>query len=141
MPATSGPLLLDTHYWIWLETGAAERFAGTLLKSIESAAARGALLVSVMSVWEVGMLEAKGRIQLHCSCSQWVRDALATPGLQQAPLTAEIALDSTRLPDWAHGDPIDRILVATARSTGARLVTADKKLIEYGRAGHVGIFR
>ena len=101
----SVPLLLDTHYWIWLQSGAAEQFSDRILKAIEGAAAHGNLLVSVISVWELGMLEAKGRIQLQSPCEEWVKNALETPGLQLAPLTPEIALDSTRLPEPFHGDP------------------------------------
>jgi PIN domain nuclease of toxin-antitoxin system len=86
------------------------------------------------------LLEARGRIRLKSPCEEWVREALATPGLVLAPLTPEIALDSSRLPPPFHGDPADRIIAATARRLGARLLTRDQKLIEYGRMRHIGIF-
>ena len=86
------------------------------------------------------MLEAKGRIRLKPSCEEWVKEALATPGLALAPITPEIALESSRLPGPFHGDPADRIIVATARRMGARLMTRDQKLIQYGRKGHLAIF-
>jgi PIN domain nuclease of toxin-antitoxin system len=76
------------------------------------------------------MLEAKRRVKLDRPCEEWVRAALDVPGVRLAPLTAEIAIDSTRLD--LHGDPADRILVATARRLGARLMTADWRLLEYG---------
>jgi PIN domain nuclease of toxin-antitoxin system len=135
--ATTGPLLLDTHYWIWLQAGAREQFTQAVLRSINQAAATGNLLISVMSVWEVGMLEAKGRIQIHVPCEQWVREALQMPGLSVAPLTPEIALASSFLPEPFHGDPADRIIVATARSLGARLVTRDSRILAYSRKRHV----
>jgi PIN domain nuclease of toxin-antitoxin system len=90
-----------------------------------------------MSVWELGMLESKGRIQLDIPCEQWVQQALAIPGLSVAPLTPEIALASTRLPEPFHGDPTDRSIVATARTLGLRLATRDSKILEYGRNRHV----
>jgi len=65
-----------------------------------------------------------------------VKEALATPGLALAPITPEIALESSRLPGPFHGDPVDRIIVATARRMGAQLMTRDQKLIQYGRKGH-----
>ncbi|MGA2198016.1 MAG: type II toxin-antitoxin system VapC family toxin, partial [Bryobacteraceae bacterium] len=74
--ATEPPLLLDTHYWIWLQAGAREHFTGPALKAIERAAGQGNLLLSVISVWELGMLEAKGRIRLTSTCERWVKDAL-----------------------------------------------------------------
>jgi PIN domain nuclease of toxin-antitoxin system len=134
----SAPILLDTHYWIWMQLGS-EQFTGKARRAIESAAAEGGLLLSVISVWELGMLEAKHRIQLRSPCEQWVREALATPGLTLVSLTPEIALDSSRLPEPFQGDPADRIIVASARRMGARLLTRDKRLIEYGRSRHVAL--
>lgn len=131
------PLLLDTHYWIWLQFGIREQITPPVLKAIDQAAATGTLWLSVMSVWEVGMLESKGRLQLYAPCEQWVREALAMPGLSVAPLTPEIALASSRLPLPFHGDPADRIIVATARALGARLVTRDNKILAYSRKRHV----
>ena len=134
------PLLLDTHYWIWLQLGGAGRFTEAMRKAVQQAADLGNLLISVFSIWEVGMLEAKGRIRLKPSCNEWVKEALATPGLAVAPLTPEIALESCRLPEPFHGDPADRIIVATARKMNARLLTRDRKLLEYGRKHRLGLF-
>ena len=136
---SSEPLLLDTHYWIWLQSGLKYQLTPKILRLIEQAAAKGRMLLSVISVWELGVLEAKGRVRLQLPCDQWVREALATPGLSLAPLTPEIALESSRLPGAFHGDPADRIIVATARSFGARLLTRDRKMIEYGRQRHVAV--
>jgi PIN domain nuclease of toxin-antitoxin system len=132
-------LLLDTHYWIWLQFGVREQLTPPVLKAVDQAAASGNLLLSVMSVWELGLLEAKGRIELYAPCEEWVRTALAMPGLSVAPLTPEIALASSRLPEPFHGDPADRIIVATARTMGARLATRDSKILEYGRKRHVAL--
>jgi PIN domain nuclease of toxin-antitoxin system len=68
-----------------------------------------------------------------------VKEALATPGLVLAPITPEIALESSRLPRPFHGDPADRIIVATARRMAARLMTRDQKLIQYARKCHFAI--
>ena len=131
--AAEPPLLLDTHYWIWMESGDIDRVPQRLRLAIQQASSAGALLLSVISVWELGLLEAKGRIELHSSCEDWVRDALATPGLALVPLTPEIAIDSTRLEESFHGDLADRIIMATARRMRARLLTRDQKMLEYAR--------
>jgi PIN domain nuclease of toxin-antitoxin system len=55
---------------------------------------------------------------------------LATPGLVLVPLTPEIAIDSSRLPASFHGDPADRIILATAKRMGARHVTRDRKMLD-----------
>jgi PIN domain nuclease of toxin-antitoxin system len=127
------PLLLDTHYWIWLQLGFAEQVGKRIQGLIQEAADAGKLLLSVISVWELGLLEAKGRIQFNSPCEVWVKEALATPGLVLVLLTPEIAIDSTRLPHPFHGDPADRIIVATARKLGARLATRDRKMLDYAR--------
>jgi len=133
------PLLIDTHYWIWLQFGIRERLTTQSLSLIQTAAEHNNLLLSVMSVWEVGMLESKGRLHLETTCLEWVEEALAMPGLSLAPLTPAIALESTRLPGTFHGDPADRIIVSTARIMKARLLTSDKNIRAYARNRHVSL--
>jgi PIN domain nuclease of toxin-antitoxin system len=132
------PILLDTHAWVWTMEGAGE-IGRRARGGGGEAAPRGAVLVSVISVWEVAMLEAKGRVRFTLEIGEWVRRALAAPGVRLAELTPEIAIDSTRLPGGVHGDPADRILVATARRTGAALVTRDERLLELGAAGVLAV--
>jgi PIN domain nuclease of toxin-antitoxin system len=122
-----------------MQAGTRRELSRSVEKAIADAAAAGNLLLSVISVWELGLLESKGRVELSTPCEQWVRDALAIPGLSVAPLTPEIALASSRLPEPFHGDPADRIIVATARALGARLVTRDSKIREYARKRHLSV--
>lgn len=129
----AAPLLLDTHVWIWLLNGSERRIASSTLGLIRKAASLAQVFVSVISVWEVGMLEAKGRIVLPLDGVGWVRQALKAPGIALAALTPEIALESSRLPGEFHGDPADRILAATARNLQATLVTQDQRILRYAR--------
>jgi PIN domain nuclease of toxin-antitoxin system len=129
-------LLLDTHIWLWLLNGETAQLSESCLAAINSAKQ---LNVSAISIWEVGMLEAKGRIQLQKTCLDWVREALKAPKLKLVPLTPEIAIESSRLPGTLHGDPADRILAATSRLTGASLVTKDRKLIIYGQQSFISV--
>lgn len=131
------PLLLDTHVWIWLMDGAERELGRRALDAVAAASARGRVLVSAISVWEVAMLEAKGRLRFSLEVGEWVRRALAAPGLRLADLSPEIAVESSRLPGEVHGDPADRILMATARRLGAALVTRDARILEYARGGHL----
>jgi PIN domain nuclease of toxin-antitoxin system len=94
------------------------------------------IVVSAITPWEIGLLTSKGRLQLGADVMQWIRAALAKPGVYLAPLEPEIAVASTRLPFEMHADPADRILVATARHLGATLVTADGALLDLARSGH-----
>lgn len=138
MAETRTPLfLLDTHVWIWLMSGDQTLRSSAALPAIEAAIEVRALRVSVISVWEVGMLDSQDRIGLPNGCEAWTRQALSAPGISLAPLTPQVALASSRLPGIIHGDPADRILVATARSLDATLITRDRRILEYSAAGHV----
>ena len=77
------------------------------------------------------MLVALGRLKLRTPVREWVTEALCYPGVQLLELTPEIAIASTELPSPFHRDPADRFLVATARAYGNRLVTSDRKIVEY----------
>lgn len=133
-------LALDTHIWIWLMEGTAD-LKPRLRKRMEACARDGELLVSAISPWEVGMLEAKGRVTFDQDCAAWVRDALSAPGIRLVPLDPDIAVASTRLPGDFHGDPADRIIVATARAFACELVTADAGIALYAKAGHLRVMR
>ena len=129
--------LLDTHIWIWLFEGTPGRFDAGTIGRLERAAADDDVLVSAISVWEVAMLQQAGRLTLADDTPAWVARALDRPGVRLAPLSPSILIESTRLPGKLHRDPVDRMLIATARVTGATLVTRDQQIRRYGRAGHV----
>jgi PIN domain nuclease of toxin-antitoxin system len=132
-------LLLDTHCWLWAQLGLANQLSRGALSAIRRAESSGGLRVSVISVWELGMLEQQGRISLPMDIRTWAREALAQPGISLAQLTPEIAIESSHLPGALHGDPADRILTATARIIGATLLTKDRRLIEYSRQHYVRV--
>jgi PIN domain nuclease of toxin-antitoxin system len=124
-------LLLDTHILIWLVAGDSS-LSHSFLKTIEESSRTDSILISPISLWEIGMLVEKKRIALTMDCQQWIDEVLNSPGIRLAPISAKIAILSTRLPGTVHGDPADRILIATAHEENAVLVTADDKLLEYG---------
>jgi PIN domain nuclease of toxin-antitoxin system len=132
-------LLLDTHIWLWYAEGDAERLPPSSVKKLEVARKEEGLLVSAISVWELGMHVAKGRIQLPVPLRDWVDQALAPPGLRLLPLDAAAAIESTLLPGELHGDPADRFLIASARTEGAALATRNRHILQYGKAGFVRV--
>ncbi|MGH8603916.1 MAG: type II toxin-antitoxin system VapC family toxin [Gammaproteobacteria bacterium] len=133
-------LLLDTHVWLWVAEGIAEKIPAEAMQHVDRAAREGGLYVSVISVWEIGMLAAKGRIRLSKPVRHWVNEALEAPGLRLLPLEPGIALDCNDLPGDFHPDPADRILVASARHLDAPLITHDRRVIAYGQAGHFTVY-
>src|ERR1700692_4786388 len=126
-------LLLDTHIWLWYAEGTTDRLRPASVKKLDAARTGDGLLVSAISVWEIGTLSAKGRIQLSIPLRDWVTKALDGPGIHLATLDAIAAAESTLLPGHARGDPADRFLIATARTRGIALATRDKDIIEYGK--------
>lgn len=128
-------LLVDTHTLIWMVEEAPQLGVQTA-EALNKAGRENRIAVSAITPWEIGLLVSKGRLKLGADVMQWIRSALAKPGVRLAPLEPEIAVASTRLPFEMHADPADRILVATARHLGATLVTADAALLELARQGH-----
>ena len=83
------------------------------------------------------MLAARGRLRLALELGAWVEQALTAPGSVLAQLTPAIAIDSTQVPGKPPSDPADRIMIATARKSGAILLSADGALLKYAEAEHV----
>lgn len=132
-------LLLDTHIWLWYAEGDAERLPPASVRKLDRARRQDGLRISSVSVWEIGMQHAQGRVQLSAPLRDWIEKALAPAGIGVISLDADTAAESTLLPGEPHGDPADRLLIATARTKGLVLATRDGAIIEYGDAGHVRV--
>lgn len=137
MPIEAPSVILDTHVWLWIIE---EKPISALARAAILRASRKArVFVPAVAVLEVGLLESKRRLNLDEPIDRWVENALSAPGTRLLPLSPSIAIDSTRLPGDLHGDPFDRIMVASARHHGATLITRDQKLVDYGRTGHASV--
>ena len=120
-------ILLDTHVLIWQEQGDL-RLGSETRRVIARALQEDRAAVSAMSFWEVGMRVQKGRLDLLLDLGAWRRDLL-DQGLIEIRVDGGIAARAGLLPDM-HGDPADRIIVATALE-GHQLVTADGKILQW----------
>lgn len=123
--------LLDTHAWVWSVEGDMKRIGPKARRALERAAARDQIRVSPASVFEITALCLSGRLQFAQSTEQWITEALSTPGLRVAELTVPIAIDAGHIPRTALADPMDRLLIATARRLDAALLTADHAILRY----------
>jgi len=119
-------LLLDTHVLIWLVEGN-QRLGSNALEKINQALSDAQLYVASISFWEIAMLIEKGRLEFCIEPGTW-RHNLLQDGLQEISLTGSATIRAGQLKDF-HGDPADRMIVATALEKGATLVTADKKIL------------
>lgn len=129
-------ILLDTHVLMWIvEDNGRLRRRGRELA--EAAAAEQAVLVSVISFWEIGLLIAKGRLSLSRSLAAFAADLAGNDAFTIVPVNSGCAVEAGSLPGGIHGDPGDRILVATARQFACPILTADKPILDYAAEGHV----
>jgi PIN domain nuclease of toxin-antitoxin system len=119
-------LLLDTHIWIW---SSIEPDRLTKAVARELANPRNELWLSPISIWELSVLVRKHRIELDRDFDAWVAAALAQTAMREAPLTHDVAMEVTRIA-FAHRDPADHFIAASAKVFGLTLVTADPRLIE-----------
>ena len=131
-------VIFDTHVFIWYMFGN-PILSAKFQKSIDRIQNSHPILISAMSLWEIGMLVQRGRISVEMDCLEWVEQALSNPGFELALLSPQIAVLSSRLPGTIHGDPVDRILIATAFENHAVLVTCDEKILEYGKTNFITV--
>lgn len=117
-------LLLDTHVWFWHLVGS-PRMPVELRSAIDDS--RDRCWLSPVSVWELGKLAERGRIEIELGYREWVEESRRRLPLHDAPLTSEIALRSLEL-ELAHEDPADRFLAATALVGELTLATLDQRL-------------
>jgi PIN domain nuclease of toxin-antitoxin system len=123
-------IVLDTHVWIWWVSSPV--FLSETAKGIiDEAVTKKNIIISAISTWEVAMLVSRGRLKLTMSAGDWVAASEALPFLNFQPVSNSIALKSVDLPGDLHNDPADRIIIATAISMGAILVTKDEKIRNY----------
>lgn len=121
-------ILLDTHVLVWLDTGS-DRLGQSARERIDEAQTEGEVCVSSISFWEVAMQVHRGRVELSMSPDAWRRDLLSS-GVREIPLEGDVGIAAATLEGF-HGDPADRILVATAIHHGPELVTADRQILDW----------
>jgi len=123
-------IVLDTHTWIWFISN--PELLSKRAKAVVNAGVKDkSILLSSISAWELALLVAKKRLKLTIDVTDWIAKSESLPFIQFVPVTNSIAVKSVNLPLPLHPDSADRIIIATALSVGAPLVTKDKKLLDY----------
>ena len=120
-------ILLDTQAALWLDSGDA-KLGPRSRQEIDRAWQSEGIAISAITFWETAMLRDKGRIRFPEDVLRWHR-MLLDQGYVEIPINGEIAARAGLLPDM-HGDPADRIIVATALE-GHHLVTSDRKILSW----------
>jgi PIN domain nuclease of toxin-antitoxin system len=131
-------LLLDTCAVIWLATG---QLSQSVAASLVYAALADGVFVSPVSAWEIGMLSnPKGnrpKVEFLPDPIGWYAQLLSRPGIKEAPFSYAAAINASHLPEPIHGDPGDRLIIATAREMNVPVVTRDSQILAYAAVGHV----
>jgi PIN domain nuclease of toxin-antitoxin system len=129
-------LLLDTCAVIWLTN--ADPISDEASDALQQTRDSGeSVYVSPITAWEMGLLAARGRVNLLMTPQRWFERLLEAPGLRLSEMTPNVLIASSFLPGKLPGDPADRIIAATAREYGYKLVTRDRPLLEYAQQGHI----
>ena len=121
-------ILLDTCAILWANglTRKLSRQAKAVLEQAESE-----IFYSPMSCGEIAQSAQRNRIIIDRHWRSWFRFYVELNGWQEIPVDLEIIEEAYSLPEPFHADPMDRILVATARVHGLTLLTADKAILSY----------
>ena len=122
--------LLDTHTWIWWHMNT-QKLSQKVKKLIRDTSKYDELLLSAISPWEFSKLLEKKRLGISCDPEDWINRALVMPKLRLVPLSPLLAYHSTVLPQPFHNDPADQIIVASARSENASILTKDERILIY----------
>lgn len=123
-------IVIDTHVLVWWLTGA----PGLSRKAERALAAHGdpgQIVVSAISLLEIATATRRGRLRLSMPLDQWLAAVNSLPEIRVEPVSAEIAVRAGGLAEPMHGDPADRLIVATSAVLGVPLVTGDKKIQAY----------
>ena len=114
-------LLLDTCVLLWM-VGEPSRISGRAREHLTQPGAE--LYISSISAFEIAVKYRKGKLALPLPPRRWFREAMKSYGIEELPITSEVALLA---PEVAvpHSDPCDRMIVATAQLADLPLVTPD----------------
>jgi len=119
-------ILLDTHIWVrWVIS---DKMSSELIKLIEYSEQ---VCISSISCWEVVYLAKRGRIDLEMPAEKWIDVGLSETQMTCLPIDQKIAILAANLPDH-HRDPADRIIIATAITHSAQLISFDEQFRKYG---------
>ncbi|CAN7343149.1 type II toxin-antitoxin system VapC family toxin [Phyllobacterium sp. LjRoot231] len=124
-------IILDTHVLVWWITGDPMLSKHAAAAIEHEQVSGGEIIVSAISAWEIAMLVERERLVLSMDVDKWLGAAAEIEAVRFVPVDVAVATKSVVLPGAFHKDPADRMIVATARTLAAPLITADEKIRDY----------
>ena len=124
-------VLLDTHAWIWWIKRCPDLTSNELY-SLDGLSEEDRPVLCDISIWETALLAKRGRIAVAGSLREWLLLATRPRLVKVMPIDAAVAAEVALLPESFHGDPADRLIVATAKAYGLRVLTRDRRILDSG---------
>jgi PIN domain nuclease of toxin-antitoxin system len=123
-------ILIDTHILLWVVNPATAKINRRIKALLEDPQNR--IMVSVISLWEIGIKSGLGKISFHDRTSDDLLSAIAEMDFEIIELLSQNALSYYRLPaKETHKDPFDRMLIWQAISNNYYLLSQDRSFEQY----------
>lgn len=123
-------IVLDTHALIWW-ISKPEKLSSKARKEIEKNSKKQEIIISTISTWEIYLLIKNNKLELSQDVDSWIQKVEQLSPVLFVSVDNTIAAKSVNLPEPFHKDPADRIIIATALTIGATLITSDRKILKY----------
>ena len=120
-------IVLDTHALLWLCLEP-RRLSAPAAAAIRGALAAGGIAIASITLWEIAMLIALGRLTPRGTAETWLAELVRRSGVIVREITPAVAALATHFPADFPADPADRLIAGTARAEGVALVTRDTAL-------------
>lgn len=120
-------IVLDTHVLVWWVSDAT-RLSSRARRAIEGELRNGQVVASAISVFEIATAVRRGRLHLGSPIDQWLADLLTLPEVRLEAVNPAIAQIAGQFTDPVPGDPVDRLIAATAVALKSKVVSADERL-------------
>jgi PIN domain nuclease of toxin-antitoxin system len=97
-------------------------------EALDQLATRELPFIAAISIWEAQMLVSRRRLIPNEPFDNWIRRMTAPDTIRILSLDADVVVSLHALPESFHGDPADRLIVATARAHALPLATHDSAI-------------
>lgn len=121
-------IVIDTHVLVWWATAGRDQLPLAARRAIVDA---DSIAISAITAWEIGILSARGRIDIGPRPNDWLHEIIDANSLIVLPVTIPIAALAAELHEILR-DPIDCLIAATALTHGVPLVTKDERIQRSG---------
>jgi len=120
-------LLLDTHAFLWIAQGMTRRFSPSLRERLEDGPPQA---LGGVSFYEVAQLIRRRRLPVSMAWFEVQAEGFVARGGVIAEADHAVMARAGAL-DWDHGDPFDRLIVATAMERELDLLTKDRAIAAF----------